>query len=61
MVVEVGGSGTGHGKGVAFDGNMESSSIIIGRQVEYMKTEADGWAYIVLGICRSSILIASIF
>lgn len=48
-------------KADAFDGNMENSSIITGRQVGYMGTEADGWTYMVLGMCRSSILIASVF
>lgn len=45
----------------AFDGNMENSFIITERQVGYMGTEADEWAYMVLGMCRSSILIASVF
>lgn len=34
MVEEAGRGGTGHKGGAAFDGNMESSSINTGRQVE---------------------------
>lgn len=45
----------------AFDRNMENSSLITGRQVGYMGTEADGWTYMVLGMCKSSIMITSVF